>query len=198
MKSFSNEDNHMAHIWWKKKNSSISSRSSDSQFVLVRAGLAQAVGWKIMVIWWSVRDSGSLTSSSMCAKWISSLENHFMLNIWSHLKKKIWHLMYKYKYKQDTLTRKLKKLHWNAQNKCNACLLIINFSKHHHSCNHSSEIRGLCLTKSSSKTLQYFPYFWNAKTHVVFFVFHFVLLYFSPNKCPGLCRDRPGHSLGKK
>ena len=41
------------------------------------------------------------------------------------------------------------------------------------------------------------PYFWNMKTHVVFFVFHFVLLYFFPNYCPGLCRHRPGHLLGK-
>ena len=42
-------------------------------------------------------------------------------------------------------------------------------------------------------------YFWNTKTHVVFFfVVHFMLLYFSPNECPGLCQHRPGHSLGKK
>ena len=118
MKSFSNEDNHMAHIWWKKKNSSISSRSSDSQFVLVRAGLAQAVGWKIMVIWWSVRDSGSLTSSSMCAKWISSLENHFMLNIWSHLKKKIWHLVHTQERNSEENNSPYKTLqtllHWKA------------------------------------------------------------------------------------
>ena len=55
---------------------------------------------------------------------------------------------------------------------------------------HSSEIWGLCLMKSSRKTLQNLPYFWNMKTHVVFFVFHFVLLYFFPNECPGLCRHR--------
>ena len=30
-----------------------------------------------------------------------------------------------------------------------------------------------------------------------FFKFHFVLLYFSPNECPGLCWRRLGHSLGK-
>ena len=29
-------------------------------------------------------------------------------------------------------------------------------------------------------------------------VFHFVLLYFFLNECPGLCRHRPWHSLGKK
>ena len=46
--------------------------------------------------------------------------------------------------------------------------------------------------------IQNLPYFWNKKTHVVFFVFHFVLLYFFPNECLGLCQHRPGHSLGKK
>ena len=39
-------------------------------------------------------------------------------------------------------------------------------------------------------------YIWKPK--VAFSVFHFVLLYFSPNKCPGLCWHRPGHSLGDK
>ena len=63
-----------------------------------------------------------------------------------------------------------------------------------HEC-HSSEIRGLCSMKSSRKMLLNLPYFWNTKTHIVFFIFHFVLLYFSPNECPGLCRHRPGHSL---
>ena len=28
--------------------------------------------------------------------------------------------------------------------------------------------------------------------------FHFVLLYFFPNECPGLFRHSPGHSLGEK
>ena len=45
----------------------------------------------------------------------------------------------------------------------------------------SSEIRGLCLIKSPSETLQKtqnFTYIWNAKTHVVFlFVFHFMLFH---------------------
>ena len=50
----------------------------------------------------------------------------------------------------------------------------------------SSEIRGLCLRKCSIETLQNLPYFWKKKTHVVFFIFHFVLLYFFPNECPGL------------
>ena len=42
---------------------------------------------------------------------------------------------------------------------------------------HSSEIRGLRSTKCSSKTLQNLLYFMCQKTHVVFFVFHFVQLY---------------------
>ena len=61
---------------------------------------------------------------------------------------------------------------------------------------HSSEIRGLRSTKCSSKTLQnllYFTYVYK-KTHVIFFVFHFVQLYFFPFECLGLCRHRPGHS----
>ena len=32
--------------------------------------------------------------------------------------------------------------------------------------------------KCSSETLQNLPYFWNTKTHVDFFIFHFMLLYF--------------------
>ena len=41
---------------------------------------------------------------------------------------------------------------------------------------HSSEIRGLHSTKCFSKTLQNLLYFMYKKTHVVFFVFHFVQL----------------------
>ena len=41
---------------------------------------------------------------------------------------------------------------------------------------HSSEIRGLRSTKCSSETLQNLLYFMYKKTHVVFFVFHFVQL----------------------
>ena len=63
----------------------------------------------------------------------------------------------------------------------------------------SSEIRGLRSMKCSSKTLQILLYFMYKKTHVlVFFVFHFVQLYFFPYECPGLCQHRPGDSLGKK
>ena len=54
---------------------------------------------------------------------------------------------------------------------------------------HSSEIRGLCLMKWPSKMLQNLPYFWNTPSHVTFFVFHFMLLYFfSEHECP-VCID---------
>ena len=36
------------------------------------------------------------------------------------------------------------------------------------------------------------------KTKVICFRFHFVLLYFPPNKCPGLGQQRPGNLLGEK
>ena len=68
----------------------------------------------------------------------------------------------------------------------NICILLI--------C-HSSEIRGLCLMKWPSETLQNLPYFWNMKTHVVFFIFILCYFIFFPNECPGLCRHRPGHPL---
>ena len=45
---------------------------------------------------------------------------------------------------------------------------------------HSSEIRVLYLMKLYSKTLQNFPYCWNAKTHVVFLFFiscYFIFFY---------------------
>ena len=61
------------------------------------------------------------------------------------------------------------------------CLEICGyeFEKSDNSINvdHSSEIRGLRSTKCSSETLQNLLYFIYKKTHVVFFVFHFVQLY---------------------
>ena len=42
---------------------------------------------------------------------------------------------------------------------------------------HSSEIRGLHLMKLPSEMFQNFLYFMYKKTHVVFYVFHFVQLY---------------------
>ena len=35
------------------------------------------------------------------------------------------------------------------------------------------------------------------KSKVAFSIFHFVLLYISPNECPGLCRHRPGQILNR-
>ena len=45
------------------------------------------------------------------------------------------------------------------------------------------------MTYVLSEMLQNLPYFWNTKnqSHKKSF-FHFVLLYFSPNECPGLCQ----------
>ena len=47
--------------------------------------------------------------------------------------------------------------------------------------------------QSASKFAIFYVY---KKTYVVFFFFHFVQLL--PYECPGLCRHRPGHSLGEK
>ena len=49
----------------------------------------------------------------------------------------------------------------------------------HTSSVHSSEIRSLCLMKWPSEMLQNLPHFWNMKIHVIFFVFHFMLLFFT-------------------
>ena len=49
-----------------------------------------------------------------------------------------------------------------------ACLQVLH---------HSSEIRGLRSTKCSSETLQNLLCFMYKKSHVVFFVFHFMQLY---------------------
>ena len=48
-----------------------------------------------------------------------------------------------------------------------------------------SEIRGLCLTKLSSKTLKNLLYFMYKKTHAVSFLFFFL-----PYECPGLCQTK--------
>ena len=72
--------------------------------------------------------------------------------------------------------------------KCNAFIM-----------SHSSEIRSLCLMKCSSEMIQNLPQFWNMKTHVVSFIFYFVIyfIYFSPNKCPCICWHRLRYSFGK-
>ena len=53
----------------------------------------------------------------------------------------------------------------------------------HHSFSYS-QIQTLCSTKSSRKTLQNLPY----KVH--YSIFHYMLLYFFPNKSSSLCRHR--------
>ena len=60
--------------------------------------------------------------------------------------------------------------------------VAINSDCHHYSnllgfLYHSSEIKGLRSTKSSSERLQNLLYLMYKKTHVVFFVFHFVQLF---------------------
>ena len=52
---------------------------------------------------------------------------------------------------------------------------------------YSSEIRGLCLMKLSSETLQNLPYLWNVNSQIIFFIFHFEQLFICNNGCPGLC-----------
>ena len=42
---------------------------------------------------------------------------------------------------------------------------------------HSSEIRGLFLMKCPSEMLQNLSYFWNMKTQIIFFIFHFILYF---------------------
>ena len=66
--------------------------------------------------------------------------------------------------------RKRKSFYWFVKKNLNSKIGILLLF-------HSSEIRGLCLTKCSSETLQNLLYFMYKKTHVVFFVFHFVRLY---------------------
>ena len=63
---------------------------------------------------------------------------------------------------------------------------------------HSSEIRGLCLMKCPSETLQNLIYFLEYKNPCSFFRFSFrATLFFLPNECPGLYQHRPGHSYCK-
>ena len=63
---------------------------------------------------------------------------------------------------------------------------------------HTSKINVLRSSLNSKETLQNFLYSYKKKTQVVFFVFQFEQLSFSPYECPGLCRHRPGHSYGEK
>ena len=78
------------------------------------------------------------------------------------------------------------------QNTVESLILFYHQTPKYMSHMHSSEIRGLCLMKCSSKMLQNLPYFWNTKTHVVFLFFiSCYVLYFFYNECPGLCEHRP-------
>ena len=62
---------------------------------------------------------------------------------------------------------------------------------------HCAIFRGKNPHEGKVLNIQNLPYLWNMKTHVVFFIFHFVQIFVFPNECPGLCRHIPGHSLGK-
>ena len=54
-----------------------------------------------------------------------------------------------------------------------------------------TEIRGLCLMKWPSEMLQKFPMFLEYKNpHSFLFGFHFMLLLFPPNECPGICQNQ--------
>ena len=67
--------------------------------------------------------------------------------------------------------------------------IFCNVQKSRHNTLHSSEIRGLRSTRCSSETLQNLLYFMYKKTQVVFFVFHFLQIYFFPYECPGLSTE---------
>ena len=57
----------------------------------------------------------------------------------------------------------------------------------------SLEIIGLCLMNWRSEKLQNLPYFWNTKTYIIYFIFHFImLLHFNvmTNKCSMYCINR--------
>ena len=80
---------HLFGIHWALNHPSTSPNFvADHQFVLVLAGLARAVGWKTMVVRYAVRGCGGLIWGSMCAKWMSSLENHWKLIFWTAFVKK--------------------------------------------------------------------------------------------------------------
>ena len=49
------------------------------------------------------------------------------------------------------------------KNRTSNLVVQVHYIKYVH---HSSEMRGLCLMKCSSETLQNLPYFWNTKTYV--------------------------------
>ena len=56
---------------------------------------------------------------------------------------------------------------------------------------HSSEIRGFAESFATAKCFKICYILYERKPIITLSVFHFVLLYFSPNECPG-------YSLGEK
>ena len=99
---------------------------------------------------------------------------------------RIWHFSYHHHQHEFYRIPILGHYFWNILCKLSKCNVHSSLHLHHQNLItnkigvHSSEIRGLCSTKCSRETLQNLPYFWNTKTHIVFFVFHFVLFYFFP------------------
>ena len=53
--------------------------------------------------------------------------------------------------------------------------------------NHTLQFHGYYSMKNSSETLQNLLYFWNKKTQIIFFIFHFELLQICYSGCPGIC-----------
>ena len=84
-----------------------------------------------------------------------------------------------------------------ARFNCSSPTATVNSSVHRFVC-HTSEIRGLRSMKCSCETLQNLLYFMYKKTHVVFFLFHFVQLYFFPYECPGLTLQNLLYFMYKK
>ena len=71
---------------------------------------------------------------------------------------------------------------WTTNSNSSICVKLHRRQQH----THSTEMRSLCNK------------IWRKQTHFFFhFVLHITHIYF-PNECPGLCRQRTGHSLGEK
>ena len=79
---------------------------------------------------------------------------------------------------------------WNIVKKFYCCSIFLNKKSVYLKYDNTSEIRGLCLMKCSSKCFKNCP--------IWFFQFFisccFIFTFF---ECPGLCWHGPGHSLGK-
>ena len=66
---------------------------------------------------------------------------------------------------------------------CHSYWLLISFGAEAVIRAHSLEIKGLFLMEISSKTLQNLPYFWNKKTQIDFFIFHFEQIWIFNSGC---------------